>query len=430
MKKLYMYLTVSLLCTTQLSAQNLFNQDFSDGTTLTTYYNATEPGVNQLNNIIPGANNTASITSDGVKLSKSASAAAIIRSTSLSDDITFLKFQTRIRLSYNNDMTVTTGGSFQIAFGDNSTNANAWGPYNSSTVGNADAFVSYAFALDVDDVNKTAAYKYGLNGSLIYGWEDITIFCNYTDGVVSYTNPAGEQSSVQPKSSDLWLGTTRVKASYVLVNTMRPNKFKITMHQTAHSVDMEVDYIKIWDQNGLTLPVTMKNFDGSQQGNGVKLNWSTASEKNNSHFEILKSTDGNVFSTLATIQGNGNTESISNYQYIDAAPSIGTNYYKLKQFDSDGKSEEFNQIVAVKYGMGTDDLIAYYNDGSLNVKYTPKEKIAELKLIDISGKCIKEWKLDGKVDNGFYELPVNLRKGMYLVVIKDGAKHNSIKMLN
>ena len=71
------------------------------------------------------------------------------------------------------------------------------------------------------------------------------------------------------------------------------------------------------------------------QGENIIIEWSTAMELNNSHFEVQKFI-ANTFVTIATIQGGGTTNAVSSYQYLDTYPLIYNNIYRIKQVDYDG----------------------------------------------------------------------------------------------
>ncbi|OFX55464.1 MAG: hypothetical protein A2046_12350 [Bacteroidetes bacterium GWA2_30_7] len=92
------------------------------------------------------------------------------------------------------------------------------------------------------------------------------------------------------------------------------------------------------------LPVELINFDATLENPNVIINWSTASEKNNQQFNILRSTNGLDFIIIATIKGAGNSSTSLSYTYTDENPPKTTLYYLLKQIDFDGKSETFNLI--------------------------------------------------------------------------------------
>src|SRR5690606_12112770 len=108
-----------------------------------------------------------------------------------------------------------------------------------------------------------------------------------------------------------------------------------------------LDEIKIYNypititeiSNLNTLPVRLKDFTAVAEANKVKLHWTTLSEQNNNRFDIEHSKDGKDFTFLTSEKGKGTTSSMSDYTFYDLNPYIGTNYYRLTQYDHDGKSE-------------------------------------------------------------------------------------------
>ncbi|MEQ8688247.1 MAG: T9SS type A sorting domain-containing protein [Imperialibacter sp.] len=71
-------------------------------------------------------------------------------------------------------------------------------------------------------------------------------------------------------------------------------------------------------------------------GRSVEVKWATASEVNNEGFTIEKSCDNTqTFKEIGTVKGNGNTESISNYSFVDLAGGANV-YFRITQTDFDG----------------------------------------------------------------------------------------------
>lgn len=95
-----------------------------------------------------------------------------------------------------------------------------------------------------------------------------------------------------------------------------------------------------------TLPVELVSFIGEVEDNTIKLTWITASELNNDYFQVEKSEDGINFNVVSIIQGNGTTNSLSNYTAYDDMPNASTIYYRLKQVDFDGKFE-YSDIISI-----------------------------------------------------------------------------------
>ncbi len=95
------------------------------------------------------------------------------------------------------------------------------------------------------------------------------------------------------------------------------------------------------------LPVTLLNFSGEVNGKQNWLHWATASEENNTGFEVQRSNDGYSFNKVGFVNtkaANGNSDLKLNYDFSDIG-FASTNYYRLKQIDKDGKFSYSNIVV-------------------------------------------------------------------------------------
>lgn len=100
-------------------------------------------------------------------------------------------------------------------------------------------------------------------------------------------------------------------------------------------------------QSGVNpLPVTWLSFSGKAATSTNELYWSTASEQNNDYFDVLRSQNGSAFTSIGAVAGSGNATQRSDYHFTDVNPASGTTYYKLQQFDYDGKSD-FSPVIAI-----------------------------------------------------------------------------------
>ena len=97
------------------------------------------------------------------------------------------------------------------------------------------------------------------------------------------------------------------------------------------------------------VPVELTAFSSVVNENDVTLSWQTATEANNSGFEIFRSTKNeNIdWEQIGFVEGNGTTTSESNYSFIDKNLSQGSYSYKLAQIDFDGTRTEL-KIVSVE----------------------------------------------------------------------------------
>ena len=109
------------------------------------------------------------------------------------------------------------------------------------------------------------------------------------------------------------------------------------------------------------LPVELTSFTAALKFDIVELKWSTASELNNDHFTIERSTNLENFQVVATIPGNGTTNIIHHYNTLDPNPVYGRSYYRLKQTDYDGKYS-YSDVRVIDYeGPKFSSLRAYPN---------------------------------------------------------------------
>lgn len=173
------------------------------------------------------------------------------------------------------------------------------------------------------------------------------------------------------------------------------------------------------------VPVNLTTFTGVKEGGKNILNWSTANETNNKAFELQRSSNGEKFSSIATINSkaeNGNSSSTLYYSYNDEKPLAGTNYYRLRQIDKDGK-ESYSSIVALKSISITKAEITrvYPNPVSeqLNIVLnTPISEKVNIRITDLVGKTIAEKMLQtNQGDNNIQFNTSNLNRGTYLIKI-------------
>jgi len=94
------------------------------------------------------------------------------------------------------------------------------------------------------------------------------------------------------------------------------------------------------------VPVELVSFGASVNENSVTLSWITATELNNSGFEVQRSNESEVWENIGFVRGNGTTTEINYYSFTDENLEEGSYAYRLKQVDLDG-TYEFSNIVNV-----------------------------------------------------------------------------------
>jgi hypothetical protein len=169
------------------------------------------------------------------------------------------------------------------------------------------------------------------------------------------------------------------------------------------------------------LPIELVDFSAAcSQNNKVILNWSTAAEKNGSHFDVMNSTDGIEFIKIATVNAAGNTNSVKKYSYVVENKNNYGNYFRLKMADSDysfknSKTEFVNDNCDLKEEAPT----LYFNQQTgIVITSTSKEATAyTLNIIDAAGRLIRTNSLP--VNQGYNNIVIDpqLANGIYLVTL-------------
>ncbi|MBC7721649.1 MAG: T9SS type A sorting domain-containing protein [Pedobacter sp.] len=177
------------------------------------------------------------------------------------------------------------------------------------------------------------------------------------------------------------------------------------------------DYISL-EANVVVLPVTLIAFTAAPNSNGqVQLNWATASEVNSSYFDVEKSGDGISFSPISRITTTGTTTNGSNYSLIDNTPVVGTNCYRLKQVDIDGKFAYSEvRIVNINSSKG---LVVYPNPAKDNITIHATSALKNIEIVDATGKHF--FTQSGIASNQLKVSISNLPVGTYFIKVNDGA---------
>ena len=136
--------------------------------------------------------------------------------------------------------------------------------------------------------------------------------------------------------------------------------------------EYETIYIRIWEYNGGTtgtfgisvttpqpLPVELSQFEGIEYTMFNLIKWTTESENNSNYFDLESSIDGENWKLVTIKNAAVNSNEKINYSYIDNNLSEIV-YYRLQQFDIDGKFETYGPIVVTR-GVTDKKIIGYIN---------------------------------------------------------------------
>jgi len=125
------------------------------------------------------------------------------------------------------------------------------------------------------------------------------------------------------------------------------------------------------------LPVELLYFEGVRYPTFNNLKWATASEQNSSYFNIERSEDGEDWRVVGTKPSAGNSQSLINYSYLDYYNQDKTVYYRLVQYDIDGKYVIYGPI-ALEGFFSNKKIVKYINLAGQEVNETYKGVVLEV----------------------------------------------------
>jgi len=172
-----------------------------------------------------------------------------------------------------------------------------------------------------------------------------------------------------------------------------------------------------------TLPVELISFSASSKGEYNELTWVTGAEINNDYFSIQKSDDGVNWEQIGTEAGNGNSYSELTYSFQDYELCNNVCYYRLEQFDFDGKSKLSAAVVLEHVEKANINLNIYPNPVLLNTTVefaAPSTGMYNMSIISVNGQSVYEAKVVcAEGENDFQIKTSQLAPGMYHLVIRD-----------
>jgi hypothetical protein len=178
-----------------------------------------------------------------------------------------------------------------------------------------------------------------------------------------------------------------------------------------------------------TTPVELTSFTSNAKNGIVTLKWSTATETNNSGYDIERSIAANTWVKVGSVNGNNTTSKISNYSFVDDASKLGavSINYRIKQIDLDGSSKYYYLSSAVQISAPKSFELSqnYPNPFNPNtsIRYNiPKDSKVKIEVYDALGRTVaslvNEYKSAGSYSVNFDAS--SLASGVYLYKISAG----------
>ncbi|HMN16205.1 MAG TPA: T9SS type A sorting domain-containing protein [Ignavibacteriaceae bacterium] len=253
---------------------------------------------------------------------------------------------------------------------------------------------------------------------------------------ITYDGGTTEEVLYQVVDSPGNVGPALIEGSFTTPATGSENA---QLQITYNGYTFNIDYI-YWDNLCVkqVIPVELTSFTAKSDNNTVTLNWTTATELNNSGFQIERS-NGGEYQSVGFVAGHGTSTSTNNYVYLDQNVEAGTYTYRLKQIDLDG-SFEYSNAVEVEvlglreYTLGQNYPNPFNPSTTINFSLAVDSKVS-LKVFNVLGQEVASL-LNGQMSAGSQKVSFDassLNSGVYFYRLEadgiDGQKFSSTKKM-
>jgi len=190
-------------------------------------------------------------------------------------------------------------------------------------------------------------------------------------------------------------------------------------HNNATSGTAVVDHVTIKVYVDTALDFHLNDFTGTNVNNQyTQLLWSVSESLNFDRFEIEHSVTSTDFTKIGTVAGQGDSETLQSYNFVDGNPADGANYYRLKMYDNLGNSA-YSKTILVNFSLS--NIQIYPNPAQHfvylknNILFTEGEPL-RVELVNTLGQVIyRQSVLTAGLNQMRIELPLNLETGVYFL---------------
>jgi hypothetical protein len=257
--------------------------------------------------------------------------------------------------------------------------------------------------------------------------------------VVAQWNQAIVIVDLDTQLAEFWTGSNPLNLTQVATwdwtqGGTKPNALAVNDFFGATATDeMYFDDYYFSDEMPSIIPVELTSFAAITDNRNVILNWSTATELNNSGFQIERSS-GSEYQVIGFVAGHGTTTDAKNYSYTDQNVNAGTYSYRLKQIDYDGTFEYSNAIEVevigvVEFALGQNYPNPFNPATTINFSLA-EPTFVKLAIYNLLGEEVQVLKNEN-MNAGSYNVSFNaasLPSGMYLYKIET-AQFSSVRKM-
>ena len=321
----------------------------------------------------------------------------------------FISVSAQAQLGFNghtptNTLTyVPSGYSFQPTMRQNVASPTSSAVITANSA--ADAFINFIY----DTSGKTVYLVYTTNGTLptkTNGTPLTGSFSNYQEPNRTWkaTISAGTNIASTTINYVLYISDNSLASAFARINASEG-------YQTSWTENAGSGFSYVVAG---ALPVTLTSFNAQASSRMATLDWATVAEQGNAYFDVERSKDAQTFERVGRVEGRGIVTSRQVYNFTDESPSLGANYYRLRQVDIDGRFS-YSPVRAVQI-RSNGELAILGNPASEQLGVAGLESGSVVDLLDLTGQLrTRQSVTDSRLQVDVRDLP----SGTYLLRIAE-----------
>ena len=198
-----------------------------------------------------------------------------------------------------------------------------------------------------------------------------------------------------------------------------PANTEIIPYDNGYYAEFAVNsFSEFWLNNGglgniNPLPVNLLSFEAIKQNKKTLLQWSIDDEINTAKYIVERSSDGITYTPIGEVASIGST-STHTYNFTDAQPINGLNFYRLKLLDING-AFKYSPVRKINFSTTADEITIYPNPVTgAKLFISSSGNCSSAVIFDAAGKMVKNFLLQGRnnllnlegIANGIYQLKI------------------------
>ena len=183
------------------------------------------------------------------------------------------------------------------------------------------------------------------------------------------------------------------------------------------------------------LPVHLISFQGNMNKyNKVTLQWKVADNETVDRFEVQRSTNGSVFTTIGLVFASEKMGT-ENYMFYETVTTTEKVMYRLRMIDKQ-QDIDFSKILVFqnKANSNGNPIKVYGNpvNDKLTLSFTSSStQSVDVKIYDMTGRMQMNQKVNSYEGSNMISLPLSstFKPGLYVVEVNDGTERQTAKFV-